>query len=180
MAAENGSGKAPVSRFIRNLETDRTRGIYTTYLKGFFGYLENGKVRRPASSNGPTVLATLDTQVIPYLAGIRDGSRSAADDLEDFAAAAKREGYSRNSVNGMKSAAVGLLEANGIELSWLDAKRVKKKLPRNRTISEETALKMDHLRAILPLMKVRDAPDPCPALVRREDRGSARPSAERR
>ena len=154
--AANGNGKAPVSRFIRNLETDRTRYAYTGYLKGFFFFLKNGTVRQPPSSNGPDLIADLDAQAVPYLAEIRSGERSAADDIEDFIAAAKRERYSPNSVNGLKSAAVGFFESNRIELSRLDEKRIRKIAPRNRAISEETIIKMDHLRAILPLMKVRD------------------------
>ena len=72
--AANGNGKAPVSRFIRNLETDRTRYAYTGYLKGFFFFLKNGTVRQPPSSNGPDLIADLDAQAVPYLAEIRSGS----------------------------------------------------------------------------------------------------------
>lgn len=145
-----------MSRFIRNLETDRTRAIYTAYLKGLFAFLKDGTVRHPTSPNSPELYAALDARAVSYLAEIRGGSRLAADDLEDFIAAAKREGYSPNSVNGMKSAAVGFFESNRIELSRLDEKRIRKIAPRNRPIASETVIKMDHLRAILPLMSTRN------------------------
>ncbi len=154
----NGVGIDPVSKFLRNLKTEHTRKNYVGGLKKFFQYLEypDAQLKRPRdewSRNDDEVIAAWDALGVEYLSLLRNGDRSAADDLVDFIGQMNREGFAPSTVHSARAAVAGFFEANGIELSRLEDKVIRKRLPKAATVAKEQAITMDHLRAFLPYMR---------------------------
>ena len=154
-----GNGSTPVTRFLNIQKTQNSRRNYCIALKQFFGFLEGEQIRRDRPNrtrNDADAIAGLDTRAVEYLSEVRSGERAAADDLVDFIAAMEREGYAPSSVHGARAGINGFFELNGIELSRLQEKVIKRTLPRSKVMQEEENISMDILRAILPLMHHHD------------------------
>lgn len=154
-----GNGTTPVSRFLNIQKTANSRRNYNIALKQFFGYLDGKQIRRDRPNrtcNDDDAIAALDARAVEYLAEVRHGDRIAADDLVDFIAAMEREGYAPSSVHGARAGINGFFELNGIELSRLQEKVIKRTLPRSRVMQEEENISLDILRTMLPLMHHHD------------------------
>ena len=133
-------GVDPVSKFLRNLKTEHTRKNYVGGLKKFFGYLEHPgePVKRPREAwtrNDDEMIASWDELGIEYLTLIRNGDRSAADDLVDFIGAMTREGFAPSTVHSSRAAVAGFFESNGVELSRLEERVIRKRLPKAATVA---------------------------------------------
>jgi integrase len=154
----NGVGIDPVSKYLRNLKTEHTRKNYVGGLKKFFQYLENPEtsIKRPRDEwtrNGDETIAAWDTIGMEYLTLLRNGGRLAADDLVDFIGQMNREGFAPSTVHSARAAVAGFFEANGIELSRLDERVIRKRLPKSGTVAKERPITMEILRAFLPYMR---------------------------
>ena len=154
----NGVGIDPVSKFLRNLKTEHTRKNYVGGLKKFFAYLEypDAPIKRPRdewSRNDDEMIGAWDALGAEYLTLIRNGERSAADDLVDFIGQMNREGFAPSTVHSSRAAVAGFFEANGIELSRLEDKVIRKRLPKAGTVAKERAVTMEILRQFLPYMR---------------------------
>lgn len=148
----------PISTYINLFSSVATQRGYCTALKRFFGFIENpdAPIRRTTrTENGGAVLAALDTQADGYLSSVRAGERSAADDLVLFMARLSAE-FAPASVQVTRGAVIGFFEENEIELTRLEARRVKKRVPRRHGVTEEETVTREHLRMVLPLLSVRD------------------------
>ena len=146
----------PVSHYLALFPVRTTRTAYHTAMGRYFTFLAGGSVRsRAPASHGPDALAEMDAAAVAYLAEVKAGARSAADDLVEFLAVLQAE-YSPSSIVVNRSAVVGFLEENGIELSRLEERRIKKRVPRHRNVAEEEIITRDHLQALLPLLSIRD------------------------
>lgn len=148
----------PISTYINLFSSVATQRGYCTALKRFFGFIENpdAPIRRTnKTENGGAVLVALDTQAEEYLSSIRAGERSAADDLVLFMARLSAE-FAPASVQVTRGAVIGFFEENEIELTRLEARRVKKRVPRRHGVTEEETVTREHLRTVLPLLSVRD------------------------
>lgn len=155
----NGVGIDPVSKFLRNLKTEHTRKNYVGGLKKFFGYLEDPgeTIKRPREAwtrNDDDMIASWDELGIEYLTLIRNGDRSAADDLVDFIGAMTREGFAPSTVHSSRAAVAGFFESNGVELSRLEERVIRKRLPKAATVAKERPITMEILRKFLPYMRV--------------------------
>lgn len=155
----NGNGNSPVTRFLKLQRAAFTRRNYTTTLKQFFRFLDGEPIRRLPSertSNGDDVLEILDAKAVEYLAAVRAGERSAGDDLMDFVVQMEREGYSPSSVLGARAGVSGFFEVSGVELSRLEEKVIKRRLPKYKVVSEEETITLEILRSIMPHMHTHD------------------------
>lgn len=154
---KNGNGNTPVSRFLKLQRAAFTRRNYTTILKQFFRFLDGEPIRRrERTSNGDDALVALDAKAVEYLSAVQAGERSAADDLIDFVVAMEREGYSPSSILGARAGVNGFFEMSGIELSRLEEKVIKRRLPKYNVVSEEETITLEILRSILPHMYIHD------------------------
>ncbi len=146
----------PVSQYLDLFSGAATRKAYHMALARFLAFLEG----RPCRSEKPIphsaeVLAGMDAQAETYLREVKAGARTPATDVVHFLAAMQRD-FAPATVGVGRSAVLGFLEENGIELSRQDERRIKKRVPRVRNVAEEETLTRDNLQAILPLMSIRD------------------------
>lgn len=154
----NGVGIEPVSKYLRNLKTEHTRKNYVGGLKKFFQFLEypDAPIRRPRdewSRNDDEVIASWDVLGLEYLTLLRNGDRSAADDLIGFIGQMNREGFAPSTVHNARTAVTGFFEENGIELSRLEERVVRKRLPKATTVATERPITMEILQKFLPYMR---------------------------
>ena len=147
----------PVSDYLVLFPTATTAHAYRLALVRFFAFLE-GKLSRSNSqvSYSPDDLAAMDAAAVAYLEAVQAGTRSPASDIVHFLAAMQAVGFAPTTIAVNRSALIGFLEENGIELSRLDERRIKKRLPRHRGVTEEEIITREHLQAILPLLSIRD------------------------
>lgn len=147
----------PVSDYLVLFPTATTAHAYRLALARFFSFLD-GKLSRSNSkvSYGPDDLTAMDAAASAYLAAVRAGERLAASDIVHFLAGMQAVGFAPTTIAVNRSALIGFLEENGIELSRLDERRIKKRLPRHRGVVEEEIITREHLQAIFPLLSVRD------------------------
>ena len=148
--------KTPISDYLDLFSAPVTRKAYHMAMARFFLFLKGTLEReRDPASHGAEALAEMDAAGVAYLEELRTGSRSATDDLVKFIAKLQKD-YAPGTVGVNRSAIVGFLEENGVELSRLDERRIKKRLPRMRTVAEEEIITREHLQTLLPLYSIRD------------------------
>jgi integrase len=147
----------PVSDYLVLFPTATTAHAYRLALARFSAFLD-GKLSRSNSqvSYSPDDLAAMDAAAVAYFEAVRSGTRSAASDIVHFLAGMQAVGFAPTTIAVNRSALIGFLEENGIELSRLDERRIKKRLPRHRGVVEEEIITREHLQTISPLLGVRD------------------------
>jgi integrase len=136
------TARTPASDYL-DLFRDSTRLAYMHALKRFFKHTTGIK------PDG------LDASAAAYLHEVSIGSRSPADDLVHVIAKLQRE-YAPATVGVTRAAMIGFFEENHIELSRLDERRIKKRVPRRITVADEQIITRDHLRSLLPILSPRD------------------------
>ncbi|MEN6518789.1 MAG: site-specific integrase [Methanospirillum sp.] len=152
---KSGNGVHPVSRFLHIQKSKSSAKNYAAALKQFFGFIDGEVIRRTRGTRTPNdeeALAALDAKAVAYLAEVRDDERSAGDDLIDFIAGMEKEGFAPSTIFGARAGVNGFFELNGIELSRLQEKAIKRTLPKHMVVAEEADITMEMLRKILPLM----------------------------
>lgn len=148
----------PVSRYFRLQRSAGTARTYCSAIARFFNHIENPdqELRRDGDRT-PNVetLAVLDIKATDYIHAVKSGERDIADDMVDFISHMNGN-FAPQTIQVARGALKGFFEENGIEFSGVDRRRIRRRLPRNHSIAEEDTITMDHLRAIVPLLSVKD------------------------
>ncbi|MEN6341184.1 MAG: tyrosine-type recombinase/integrase [Methanospirillum sp.] len=146
----------PVSAYLDLFSGAATRKAYHIGIARFLTFLDGHPCRSAAPvPHSDEVLAAMDARAEAYFREVNADARAPATDMVHFLAAMQRD-FAPSTVAVSRSAVLGFLEENGIELSRQDERRIKKRVPRIRNVAEEETLTRDALQAILPLLSIRD------------------------
>ena len=135
-----------IESFLKTYSKVKSRQGRSTAIRRWLSYLYPDRVPVPQPGE-PVHMEPYETVAAEYLGEVKAGTRSLVNDLSGFVGS--MADMSPMAIHGYTAGAIAFLEFHGFDLAPADRKRIRRRAPPNRAITEDAAITAEGIRKIL-------------------------------